>query len=524
MKKKNALVKVLIVLCILALVALNVYAFWNNNQNTDVNSTPEQTQESNTSGTEDSSDETTTAEQESNSDESSSEQQESETSGPIASGNYIQNVDPNTPSNFEVAPPFECSWVSTGDALLDEANRQALMYDYDKAIALLEGSSDYANNKTYQDAVATYTKQKEACLPWEYNNQITHIFFHSLVVDVDTAFASSKADDYNDVMTTVCEFVKMMQEMYDKGYVLVSLYDLAEMQVQADGTEKMVRKYIYLPEGKKPFILSQDDVSYYEYMTGHGFASRFVIDEKTGKVINEMDLKDGTVLRGSYDMVPILEDFIEAHPDFCYRGARGTIALTGYDGIFGYRTSDFWYNPNCDYYISNEKNDYNRVTHHTFPNNNIEADKQTAIAIANRLKEMGWTFASHSWGHPDLAAIDWGRFTWDTDLWEIEVEPLIGDTDIIIFPKGADVGSWRGYEEDNERYQYLKNAGFDYFCNVDSAVYFVQRTDNYLRTGRRNLDGRRLFEAILTPEKNKLGDLFDDINSIICPDRCEWKE
>ena len=43
------------------------------------------------------------------------------------------------------------------------------------------------------------------------------------------------------------------------------------------------------------------------------------------------------------DVLTILEDFIEAHPDFSYRGARGTIAVTGYNGIFGYRTSDYWY-------------------------------------------------------------------------------------------------------------------------------------------------------------------------------------
>ena len=27
---------------------------------------------------------------------------------------------------------------------------------------------------------------------------------------------------------------------------------------------------IYLPEGKKPFVLSQDDVNYYDYMEGDG--------------------------------------------------------------------------------------------------------------------------------------------------------------------------------------------------------------------------------------------------------------
>ena len=441
-----------------------------------------------------------------------------------ASDAPVQNVDPNTPDNYEVAPPFERTLKSTGDSTLDEANRQAAMYDYDTAISMLEGAADYSSNQTYQDAVASYKEQQSKCVVWSDNTQITHIFFHTLVVDADTAFSSPKKDDYNDVMTTVDEFVDIIQDMYDEGYVLVSLYDIAKMEPQADGTEKMTYQNIVLPEGKKPFVMSQDDVSYYEYMTGHGFASRFVIDEATGKVINEMDLADGTVLRGSYDLVPILEDFLEAHPDFCYKGARGTIALTGYDGIFGYRTSDFWYNDNCDYYISNEKNNAEKANNHTTPNLNIEQDKQTASAIATRLKEMGWTFASHSWGHRDMGTVSMEAFTWDTDIWEKEVEPLIGDTDIIIFPKGADIGSWRGYEADNERYLYLKSVGFDYFCNVDSSVYWVQRTDDYFRMGRRDLDGRRFWQAVLTPDKNLIGDLVPDVSAMIDPKRCPWTE
>lgn len=439
-------------------------------------------------------------------------------------GEPVQNVDPLTPDNFEVAPPFERTLQPTGDAVLDEANRQAAMYDYDAAIELLKNTSGYDSNQAWQDAVASYEEAKGKLVLWSDNTQIMHIFFHTLVVDVDTAFASAKKNDYNDVMTTVDEFCKIIQQMYDDGYVLVSLYDIARMEPQADGTEKMVMQEIWLPEGKKPFVMSQDDVSYYEYMTGHGFASRFVIDEN-GRVINEMDLADGTVLRGSYDLVPIMEDFLEAHPDFCYKGARGTIALTGYDGIFGYRTSDFWYAENCDYYISNEKNDREKANDHTSPNPNIEADKETAAQIAQCLKDMGWTFASHSWGHHDLGTLAYETMVWDTDIWEKEVEPLLGgNVDIIIFPKGADIGSWRGYEPDNERYLYLKQVGFDYFCNVDSNVYWVQKTDDYFRMGRRNLDGRRFWEAVLTPENNRIGDLIPDVNALIDPARPAWEE
>ena len=92
-----------------------------------------------------------------------------------------------------------------------------------------------------------------------------------------------------------------------------------------------------LPPGKIPFVMSQDDLCYYEYMDGDGFASRMIVGEN-GKPTCEMVMDDGSVSVGSYDLVPLLEDFITEHPDFSYRGARAVLAFTGYQGVLGYRT------------------------------------------------------------------------------------------------------------------------------------------------------------------------------------------
>ncbi len=69
----------------------------------------------------------------------------------------------------------------------------------------------------------------------------------------------------------------------------------------------------------------------YPYMDGDGFASKIVIGED-GRPSCEMKMEDGTVSAGSYDLVPILNDFIDEHPDFSYKGAKAIIALTGYEG------------------------------------------------------------------------------------------------------------------------------------------------------------------------------------------------
>ena len=92
-----------------------------------------------------------------------------------------------------------------------------------------------------------------------------------------------------------------------------------------------------VPEGKIPFVLSQDDVSYYHYMDGDGCASKLVLDEN-GEVKNEYVDADGNVLVGDYDLVPLLDSFIKEHPDFSYHGRKGILAMTGYNGVLGYRT------------------------------------------------------------------------------------------------------------------------------------------------------------------------------------------
>ncbi len=422
----------------------------------------------------------------------------------------------------------------TGDEILDEANRLAAGYDYDAAIALIKSVTGYGNIEAYTSAAASYQAQKTAVVPYVINNNITHVFFHSLIVDptltFDPSVASFKVNDYNDAMTTVSEFAAMLEEMYRKGYVLVDIYDVAKMEQQPDGTEVMTYQKIMLPEGKIPFILSIDDTNYYEYMDGHGFPSRLVVTED-GRVQNEMILTDGSTVTGSFDVIPILEDFIDLHPDFSYRGGRGIAGITGYNGVLGYRTSDFWYDPECPYYEATDANNQYRAKEISGPNPDIQKDKETARAVAEAIKDLGWRFASHTWGHKRLGEVAMTTLVWDSDMWQREVEPILGETDLLIFPYGNDFGQtvgWKEYEYEgyNERYETMKSYGFDYFFNVDSSVYFMQRTADYFRQGRRNLDGERMWEAVYAERgtegyRNRLSDLFDDVSSIIDPLRPE---
>ena len=297
---------------------------------------------------------------------------------------------------------------------------------------------------------------------------------------------------YNQMMTTIDEFNRIIQILYDKGYVLVSPHDMAT--VNEDGT--MSRGKILLPEGKTPFVLSQDDVSYYHYMDGDGFASRLVLDEN-GQVKAEYIEDDGTVSVGNYDMVPILDEFISQHPDFSYRGRKGVLAMTGYNGVLGYRTD-------IAYKTGENLQDNQREFLESHPDFDYEAEVAEATKVAEAMKATGWEFASHTWGHMNATDRSAEDLQTDNEKWEAYVAPILGKTDMIIFAFGADIGGWEGYSMDNPKFAYYKSRGYNYYCNVDSSQYFVQITDEYFRQGRRNLDGYRMYY-----NPDLLGDLFD---------------
>jgi hypothetical protein len=373
--------------------------------------------------------------------------------------------------------------------VIKQADTLALGYNYEEAISLLQGFTEqFGPNDDINKVLEGHQLEKERLVPlgaYDSINQISHVFFHSLIADTAKAFDGDfDSNGYNFYMTTVSEFKEMMTEMYHAGYVLVSIHDVARKETVADGSVQFVPGDIMLPPDKKPFVLSQDDVNYYNYMDGDGFASKIVIDEN-GRPTTEMIHHDGTTSIGDYDLVPVLESFIAEHPDFSYKGARGILAITGYEGVLGYRTQDS-----------------NSPTY--------EQDKTAVKEVVKVLKESGWEFSSHSYGHRDMNKYDYSFLVSDTNSWQEEVGTLIGPTDIYIYPFGSDIEDHQVY--DSEKYQYLKDSGFDYFCGVYKSPWMQVGTE-YFRMTRRPLDGQAMLQF---PER--LGDLFE-INKVLDPSR-----
>lgn len=391
------------------------------------------------------------------------------------------------------------------------ADYYALTYDYDTAIATIQAIEGYEEDAELTAKIAEYQATKDSCVRVNME-EVTHIFYHSLVVDAERAFNPNiyQGQGNYEWMTTVSEFNAITQEMYDRGYVLVSIHDLYEITVDENGNEIMKEADIYLPEGKKAFVLSLDDLSYYHSYDNQGYAAKLVLDEN-GKVVNEYIDADGNVHYGAYDCVPLLDAFIEAHPDASYRGAKGTIALTGYNGILGYRTDE-------SYDLSTPDLDKNkRQWLEANPDFDLEAERAAAQEVADAMKANGWTFASHTWGHLAVGNKPLSTLKADNERWQKNVASIVGETNVIIFAHGQDLGDWGEYDLTDEKVQYFMSQGFNVFCNVDS---FEHRTHfgssgTYLRQGRRNLDGIR-FWYNLTGEQDNLSDLFD-VEKIVDP-------
>lgn len=397
---------------------------------------------------------------------------------------------------------------------LQEADLLAAGYDYDGAIEKIKSYPGYEDSEDLTAAIADYEARKAECVPVNIS-EVTHVFYHTLVVDPEKAFANQdtnpQAAGNNQWMTTIEEFNKITQTMYDEGYVLVDLHDIAEETVDENGVSHFKEGTIMLPPGKKAFVLSLDDLSYYHSYDGYGYASKMVLDEN-GKPKCEYIQDDGTTVVGDYDAVPLLDKFIEEHPDAAYKGARGTIAMTGYNGVLGYRT-DISYQT-----VPEDINKDKRKWLEEHPEFNLETERAQAKEVADAMKAEGWRFASHTWGHLKVGEISFERLQADTMKWKENVEPIVGATDTIIFAHGQDLAGWpEGYIAGNEKFEYLKGQGFNYFCNVDSMQYGVQIRDNYVRQSRRNLDGYRIYYNSIG-EENTLSDLFD-ASEIIDPKR-----
>lgn len=259
-----------------------------------------------------------------------------------------------------------------------------------------------------------------------------------------------------------------------------------------------------LPPDKKPLVLSVDDWSYYHTYTGKGFADKAMLDSQGNVKVQYTDA-DGNASVGDYDVVPRLNTFIASHPDFSYKGARGLIAMTGYNGVFGYRTD-------TAYRTGENLDEDQKKWLEEHPDFSWDQDVADAKKIADAVKKEGWEFACHTWGHLSVTGKSVETLKTDQGKWQATVANITGQTDTIIFAHGNDIGNWKPYDmSTNPVFAYYKNAGYNYYMNVDaSQKHWVQINDLSFRQGRIDCDGLQMWRALSGSAKiNVFEDLFD---------------
>jgi len=299
-----------------------------------------------------------------------------------------------------------------------------------------------------------------------YTNNIEHLFTHCLIAYPEIAYKDGNTmKKYldNDCITSN-EFEAILKSLHKNNYVLVDIYSCFKIE---NGIA--VKNKIKVPLGKKPLILSFDDVNYDTKKLGTGMVDKIILD-KDGNIATQTKLPSGgTDISYNKEFVNILENFINKNPDFSINNARGCINLTGYDGILGYRTSH---------------------TNKTYREQEIENAKK----VVNKLKELGWVFASHSYGHYHMNKITLQKFKQELELWENEVKPIVGKTSVYVYP----YGEWQVYDNGKlcDKHILLNNYGFNLFCGVGMKTFFsylpTKSNHKVLFMDRKCMDGYTL--------------------------------
>ena len=372
------------------------------------------------------------------------------------------------------------------DGLLSQAAVLAADYDYAGAMALLETfSGNIDTHPALRSAHDEYKALHESMVAWA-PSQVVNLSIHMLIADPQRAFHDGDYGTLGDInystsykknFITTNEFSAILQQLYDNGYMLVSLSDLYTQEYDASsGRMVYVEKTLLLPPGKTPVMLTETNANYYVYMVdsswdnlpdenGDGFAYKLCYGENG--FYNEMINADGTLSTGAYDVVPILENFISAHPDFSYRGARAIIAMTGYDGVLGYR-----------------------ITSTRMSANALEAEKASAAAVVQALRDHGYEIACFTFDNLNYAEESAEKIKADLDSWKA-ITDVIGPVDIMVLPKEGDIATRDEEYNQNAKFNVMYNYGFTFYLGSGETPW-SQVSDRYVRHSRLMVTGSYL--------------------------------
>ena len=332
----------------------------------------------------------------------------------------------------------------------------------------------------------------------EYRGKIECICVRSLIADTDVAFSGRYHSSNTNLHLTIKEFEKILENLYERGYVLVDVEDLID---QSDPTFLLERN-LKVPKGKKPLIVVIEDLQYSVADYRCGTCRKLVLNDEN-QVCGEYQNNAGeTVVSRTAEAIGVLDVFVEKHPDFTYDGAKGIISVSGHEACFGYVVA------------AGELEDRNaalsaanlpQLTNIT--NDDIDFAREKVMEIKNVLADNGWKFASCTYSYiADCRNTEKQELIDDFVKWQDQIGTLFGEVHILVYPNGNYI-----YGTD-DRAVYFKNRGFRIFFGGGATPYHIYG-DNYLFVDRAMM-------SYTTLNRKAYKDLFD-YNEIIDPVRTQ---
>ena len=341
------------------------------------------------------------------------------------------------------------------EGLKSRAAAMAAEYDYENAMKTLASySGGLPSHKELMDLYNGYKAALAELVVWDDLSEIPNLSFRTLMADYEKAAADpDRGSRYKKNYITTDEFSRILNQLYENGYVLVSLYDFAVPVTAEDGSVGVNRTSIRLPEGKKPVILTQEGVNFYSHTEKSGGFADCLSVNADGELTCLMGENEG-----AFDLVPVLNAFLAEHPDFSYEGARATIAVSGYEGLFG-----------------------------------LSLDQADAIrAVADKLRSQGYDIACYTYADMEYADFGVAGLQEDQQKWTDEIVPVLGATDILVYPTGGDIKGQEAYA--GGKYDALHSLGYRYFVGVSNGANWGMTAPEYARQTRTLVTGANLAE------------------------------
>lgn len=294
--------------------------------------------------------------------------------------------------------------------------------------------------------------------PWQ--GPIEFISIRPLIIRPDVAFdGDGYAATADDAMMTATEFSRMIEQLYANDFILIDsdlIYD----------QDRSLRP-LMLPPGKKPLVLVIDALNYYASRRETGNAWDLSLNEEGEVCAVYPDEQGSLTLDRNGEMIGLLDQFVREHPDFSLNGAKGTLSLTGYEGIFGKVTDP------------NQLEDRNRALLENghaavdLSADDMAAAREEVRAIIDRLHSTGWRFASSTYGYINASQHPMERIVDDTGKWLDQVGTLTGPVTMLNYPNGAFI------QGSDDRAAWLREQGFILFAGQGTRAYFYEGRDYY---------------------------------------------